>query len=98
MLEQQEDNDFMQQDLSGRLGGIVSSRVKSELTDEVTGKQLPRPSLSFGFEVSTSAHAFQIFFTNYQEILSQKNSAFNTNDFKEGQFLIGFNITRLWNL
>lgn len=35
MLEQQADNDFMQQDLSGRLGSIVSSRVQGELTDKV---------------------------------------------------------------
>lgn len=36
MLEQQADNDFMQQDVAGRVGSIVTSRVKNELTDTVT--------------------------------------------------------------
>lgn len=71
----------------------------------------PSPGISLGLEFSTSAHAFQLFITNYQGIVPQKNYMFNQNDgfgndgsgdFNPfgsggGQFLIGFNITRIYN-
>ena len=57
----------------------------------------PRPNISFGLEVATSSHAFQFFLGNYAYITPQRNNYFNQNDYKESQFLIGFNITRLWN-
>ncbi len=52
---------------------------------------------SFGAEFSTSAHAFQIFITNFNGILPQYNYMKNTNDFFNGGALIGFNITRNYN-
>ncbi len=68
----------------------------------------PPPGISFGAEFGTSAHTFQIFFTNYNGIVPQKNYMFNQNngfgagEFKPfgkggGEFLIGFNITRNYN-
>jgi hypothetical protein len=57
----------------------------------------PRPNISFGAEFTTSAHVFQVFFGNYSYIVPQRNNYFNQNDYKGGQYLIGFNISRLWN-
>ena len=68
----------------------------------------PPPGISFGVEFATSAHAFQIFATNYNGIVPQQNYMYNTNngfgagEFKPfgkggGDFLIGFNITRNYN-
>lgn len=68
----------------------------------------PSPNLSFGFEFSTSGHTFQLFMGNYALLNPGKNNLFNTNspfnytqadgtNVKGGKFLIGFNITRLWN-
>ena len=57
----------------------------------------PDPNISFGIEMVTSAHAFQFFLGNYSYITPERNNLFNHNDFAKGQFLIGFNITRLWN-
>ncbi len=61
----------------------------------------PKPSFNIGIELNTSAHAFQIFFTNYNGIQPQENYMFNQNDpFKiddGGVFLLGFNMTRLWS-
>jgi hypothetical protein len=57
----------------------------------------PRPNICFGFETTTSAHAFQVFFSNYDGIVPQSNNMYNQNNYKSGQFVIGFNITRLWN-
>ena len=58
----------------------------------------PYPNICFGLEITTSAHSFQVFAGNYSSIVPQSNNVFNQNDYKNGQFLIGFNITRLWNL
>jgi Membrane bound beta barrel domain (DUF5777) len=55
----------------------------------------PKPSINLGVEIATSNHAFQVFVTNNNRIQPQENFMFNQNDFLEGQWLIGFNITRL---
>jgi hypothetical protein len=52
-----------------------------------------KPSLSAGFEIGTSTHAFQLFITNYENLINQHNTAFNTYDMGKGEFLIGLNIT-----
>ncbi len=65
------------------------------LTQHTTNN--PHPNICFGFETTTSSHAFQVFMGNYYGIVPQSNNVFNQNDYKEGQFIIGFNITRLWN-
>ena len=65
----------------------------------------PKPNLSLGIEFTTSAHAFQIFVGNFQSITPQRNNFYNTNwGFGNDQFslwdpewLIGFNMTRLWS-
>ena len=57
----------------------------------------PHPGISIGAEFATSAHAFQIFLTNYSGIVSQQNYMKNQNDFFNKEFLIGFNITRNYN-
>jgi hypothetical protein len=58
----------------------------------------PAPNFSIGLELTTSSHAFQFFLGNYGSITPQRNNYFNHNDpHFIGQYLIGFNITRLWN-
>ena len=65
------------------------------LTQHLTNN--PDPNISFGLEITTSSHAFQVFAGNYYSIVPQSNNVFNQNNYRDGQFLIGFNITRLWN-
>ncbi|MGZ8557033.1 MAG: DUF5777 family beta-barrel protein [Chitinophagaceae bacterium] len=65
------------------------------LTQHTTNN--PHPNICFGFETTTSSHAFQVFMGNYYGIVPQSNNVLNKNDFQDGQFVIGFNITRLWN-
>jgi hypothetical protein len=64
--------------------------------DQLLTKQTPdvptKPNLSFGWEISTATHTFQIFATNYNQILNQRNLVFNTNNMSKGGYLIGFNI------
>jgi Membrane bound beta barrel domain (DUF5777) len=68
----------------------------------------PLPNLSFGLEFNTSNHSFQLFMGNYSLLNPQQNNLYSQNapfkysnpdgtKTKGGQFLIGFNITRLWN-
>lgn len=57
----------------------------------------PHPNLGLGFEVSTGSHTFQIFAQNYQGIVNQYSNVYNMNSFSDGQFLIGFNISRRWS-
>ncbi len=68
----------------------------------------PNPNVSLGLEFNTSNHAFQLFLGNYSLLSPQRNNLYNTNspfnytasDGKQvqgGKFVIGFNITRLWN-
>jgi hypothetical protein len=53
----------------------------------------PKPNLALGWEINTGTHTFQIFAANYNQIINQRNLVFNTNDFTNGDFLFGFNIT-----
>jgi hypothetical protein len=57
----------------------------------------PKPGISLGAEFATSGHSFQIFVTNYDGIVQQKNYMMNQNDFFNGDILLGFNITRRYN-
>jgi len=53
----------------------------------------PKPNLSLGWEIGTATHAFQLFVTNYSNIIDQYNLLYNTNDFTNWEYLFGFNIT-----
>ena len=57
----------------------------------------PHPNISFGLEMKSSGHDFEVFAGNYGSVLPQNNNLFNQNDYTKNQFLIGFNISRLWN-
>mgnify|MGYP002777251166 CR=1 FL=1 len=55
----------------------------------------PNPNISVGVELATPLHAFQVFMGNYQWIVPQYSNFYNQNNYQDGAFLIGFNITRL---
>ena len=87
--------------LSGRFKFSSQSSLIINYTQQLSDHSDPdfklRPGFTVGWEIATSGHAFQIFATSFQGILPQENVTFNPNDFFGGEFLIGFNITRLWN-
>lgn len=56
----------------------------------------PNPNLSLGLDFKTSGHEFQVFLGNYGTLIPQQDHMYNHNDFQKSQFLIGFNISRLW--
>ena len=55
-----------------------------------------KPNLGIGYEIATSGHTFQVFFTTADQISNQGQRVYNQNDLLKRQFLIGFNITRNW--
>lgn len=82
------------------LGGKVSISDKTAILldySQPLDQNSDNPGLAIGIEMSTSSHAFQVFVGNYNGIVPQKNYMLNPNKLSEKQFLIGFNINRLWN-
>ncbi|MFI5132705.1 MAG: DUF5777 family beta-barrel protein [Chitinophagales bacterium] len=65
------------------------------LTQHTTNN--PQPNICFGIETTTISHSFQIFAGNSGSIVPQYVNFYNQNNYRKGQFLIGFNITRRWN-
>ena len=53
-------------------------------------------NFSFGYEVATATHAFQIFAGTANGIIPQDIYMYNNSDWTKGEFRFGFNITRLW--
>jgi hypothetical protein len=92
-------NDHFAVALAGRYKFSEKSSIIFNVDQPITAHKLynPQPNVSFGLEMSTSGHAFQIFLTNYASIVPQRNNVFNRNDPWGKGFLIGFNITRLWS-
>jgi len=82
----------------GRYNVVGNHSLLFEYDQLLTGQDLtdeehPKPNLSLGWEINTGTHAFQIFVANYSNIINQYNLLYNTNDFADGEFLVGFNIT-----
>ena len=51
------------------------------------------PGAAFGLEFGTSTHAFQIFISNYEQLIRQKNIAYNPSPLEGENLRIGFNVT-----
>lgn len=84
--------------LASRIKFSPQGSVLLEFEQPLTTPEEIKPNISFGVEISTSTHAFQLFVTTYKGISYQRNLTSNVHDFAEGDLLIGFNITRNWNL
>lgn len=82
-----------------KLGSWVNfiANVDVPVTDHFGEGRDPEPNISFGLELTSSSHQFQIFTGNFYGINPQRNNVFNQNRFGDSEILIGFNITRLWN-
>ena len=93
------ENDHFAVALGGRFKISPQSAIIFNIDQPITKHKInnPQPNVSFGIEIATSAHAFQIFATSYSAIVPQQNNVFNQNDPWDKGFRIGFNITRLWS-
>ena len=92
-------NDMVAFSVGGRYKITPNTAILADYSQPITkmSNYNPNPGLSLGFEFGTSGHAFQLFITNYAGIVPQENYMYNQNDFFDGDILIGFNITRIYN-
>jgi len=104
LVPQRMQNDVVALSLGGRYKVSPQTAILVDYTHpfihHLDGETLPmdpEDGFSLGVEFRTSSHAFQLFISSYNGIVPQKNIMFNQNNFFDGDFLIGFNITRLYN-
>ena len=92
-------NDMVAFSVGGRYKITPNTAILADYSQPITkmSNYNPNPGVSLGFEFGTSGHAFQLFITNYAGIVPQENYMYNQNDFFDGDILIGFNITRIYN-
>ncbi|MDP3353593.1 MAG: DUF5777 family beta-barrel protein, partial [Flavobacteriaceae bacterium] len=103
LVEPGQENDMIAIAFGGRYKISPQTAILFDYTHPITEfeQSTPNPGLSLGMEFATSAHAFQLFFTNYKGILNQR-SQFNQKqelsfDNLGKQFMLGFTITRRYN-
>jgi len=93
-------NDMVAIAFGGRIKISPQTAIVFDYTQPVTkfdSSVKPEPGISIATEFATSAHVFQIILTNYNGLVQQKNIMFNQNNFFNGDFMIGFNITRVYS-
>ena len=57
----------------------------------------PKENLAFGVEFFSGTHAFQIYMGTADALSNQYNMMENNNNWKNGDMMLGFTITRLWS-
>ncbi|MEN9685756.1 MAG: hypothetical protein RLZZ28_1542 [Bacteroidota bacterium] len=92
-------NDHLAFSLGGRYKISAKTAIIFNYNQPITEHPLdnPHPNLSLGLDMRSSGHDFQIFAGNYGFTSPALNNMLNQNDYTQGQFVIGFNISRLWN-
>ena len=90
-------NDLFAIQFGGRAKVTSTMSILLDVNQPITSQEnVPKSGFSVGTEFSTVGHTFQIFVSNYRGIINQQSNMFNQNDFFEGDFAIGFNISRTW--
>jgi Membrane bound beta barrel domain (DUF5777) len=90
-------NDLFAIEFGGRVKVTSSMSILLDANQPITSQEIaPKSGFSIGTEFSTVGHAFQIFVSNYRGIVNQQSNMFNQYEFFEGDFAIGFNISRTW--
>lgn len=56
----------------------------------------PKPGFGIGLEYGAVQHSFQLFISNARGIVNQQAIMYNPNSFFDGEFMIGFNISKSW--
>jgi hypothetical protein len=90
-------NDLFAIEFGGRAKVTSSMSILLDVNQPISSQDyVPESGFSIGTEFSTVGHSFQIFVSNYRGIINQQSNMFNQNEFFEGDFVIGFNISRTW--
>jgi len=92
-------NNQLSLEFGGKAKISPQTAIIAEYSQPVTQHDFGQPYAGYGLgvEFTTSSHVFQIFASNYKGVVPQKNYMFNQNQVGNGDILIGFNITKIWN-
>lgn len=72
--------------------------ITSPISDTRSSAKGYAPSVGVGFEFDTGGHIFQVNFTNSKAIAETDYIPYTTSKWGEGEFRLGFTISRLFNL
>jgi len=90
-------NDLFAIQFGGRAKVTSDMSILLDVNQPITSQEIaPKSGFSIGTEFSTVGHTFQIFVSSYRGIVNQQSNMFNQYEFFEGDFSIGFNISRTW--
>ncbi len=78
-----------------RVLGIIGDFAFPVIGDSSQGHSAP---IGIGFEFDTGGHVFQLNFTNASGLMPTDYIPYTTSNWGDGQFRIGFTISRLFNL
>jgi len=103
-----DENDIFSLGLAGRIqltkvialladGTLPLNGQQSPFTEE-TGDEAYRIPLGLGVEFDTGGHVFQVNFTNARGMLESDYITNTTSNWADGEFRIGFTISRLFNV
>jgi len=68
------------------------------LTGERTADAGFYPALGIGLEIETGGHVFQVNLTNATQLMETDYIPYTTSNWLDGEFRLGFTISRLFNL
>lgn len=108
LVESFDNNDIISLGFAGRVQITKVIGLVADFTLPVTGIQSPfddtpntpdyRPALGVGLEFDTGGHVFQVNLTNSKGLMETDYIPYTTSQWSEGEFRIGFTISRLFNL
>ncbi len=106
LVRDEEDNDTFAAGMAGRWQFNKTTALLFDFQLPLNGYASPfgesnpphYPSLGFGLEFDTGGHVFQINLTNSRGIMETDFIPNTTDNWLEGQFRLGFTISRLFNL
>ena len=95
-----EDNDVLAMGFGMRrkLSKRTSLNVEYFYAQQSSLLERYRNSLSIGFDIETGGHVFQLHFTNSMAMIEKGFITETTNNWADGGFMFGFNISRVFTL
>jgi len=78
--------------------GLRSTSINAEYFPQFNGQEGFYDAFAVGVDIETGGHVFQIHFTNARAMIEKGFVAETVDDFWDGKFRLGFNISRAFDL
>jgi hypothetical protein len=93
-----QDNDVWALGLGGRYLITRSTSINAEYFPQFNGQEGFYDAFAVGVDIETGGHVFQIHLTNARAMIEKGFVAETVDDFWDGKFRLGFNISRAFDL